>query len=37
MAGAARLLPPQGLLYLYGPFIQASQATAPSLDYSRGI
>ncbi len=30
MAGAARLLPPQGLLYLYGPFIQASQTTAPS-------
>jgi len=30
MAGAARLLPPQGLLYLYGPFMQAGQSPAPS-------
>lgn len=30
MAGAVRLLPPQGLLYVYGPFIQADQPTAPS-------
>lgn len=27
---AARLLPPGGLLYLYGPFIQAGSALAPS-------
>ncbi|WP_299415108.1 DUF938 domain-containing protein [Acaryochloris sp. IP29b_bin.148] len=30
MAGAARLLPPQGLLYVYGPFIQQDQPTALS-------
>lgn len=30
IAGSARLLGPQGLLYLYGPFIQANQPTAPS-------
>lgn len=30
MTGAARLLPPQGLLYLYGPFMQAGQSPAPS-------
>ncbi len=30
MAGAARLLPPQGVLYLYGPYKQAGRHTAPS-------
>ncbi len=30
MAGAERLLPPNGILYLYGPFKQAGQHTAPS-------
>lgn len=30
LAGAERLLPPNGLLYLYGPFKQANQHTAPS-------
>lgn len=30
MAGAERLLPPDGILYLYGPFKQAGQHTAPS-------
>ena len=29
VSGAARLLPPGGLLALYGPFIQADQALAP--------
>lgn len=29
-AGAARLLPPEGLLYLYGPYRQAGIATAES-------
>jgi hypothetical protein len=30
MAGAERLLPPGGILYLYGPFKQADVPTAPS-------
>lgn len=30
MAGAQRILPPQGILYLYGPFKQHGQHTAPS-------
>lgn len=30
MAGASRILPPGGILYLYGPFKQAGQHTAPS-------
>lgn len=30
MAGAARLLPPGGVLYLYGPFQQGGRHTAPS-------
>ena len=30
MAGARRILPPNGLLYLYGPFKQNGQHTAPS-------
>lgn len=30
MAGAARRLPPQGLLFLYGPYIEADVETAPS-------
>lgn len=30
MAGASRLLPPGGILYLYGPFKQGGQHTAPS-------
>ncbi|OWY66675.1 SAM-dependent methyltransferase [cyanobacterium TDX16] len=30
MAGARRILPPGGILYLYGPFKQAGQHTAPS-------
>lgn len=30
MAGAGRILPPDGILYLYGPFRQAGQHTAPS-------
>lgn len=30
MAGAGRLLPPQGVLYLYGPFKQNGKHTAPS-------
>jgi len=30
LAGAARLLPPGGLLYLYGPYIRADISTAPS-------
>ncbi len=30
MAGASRILPPGGLLYLYGPFQQADQPLAPS-------
>ncbi len=29
MAGAGRLLPPGGLLYLYGPFVEADVETAP--------
>lgn len=30
MAGAGRLLPEGGVLYLYGPFKQGGQHTAPS-------
>jgi hypothetical protein len=30
MAGAGRILPPGGMLYLYGPFKRAGQHTAPS-------
>jgi Protein of unknown function (DUF938) len=30
MAGASRILPHKGILYLYGPFIQAGVPTAPS-------
>jgi SAM-dependent methyltransferase len=30
MRGAGSLLPPGGLLYLYGPYVQAGVATAPS-------
>ncbi len=30
MRGAARVLPPQGLLYLYGPFSREGRHTAPS-------
>jgi hypothetical protein len=30
MRGAARVLPPDGILFLYGPFKQRGQHTAPS-------
>ncbi|MEC4816041.1 MAG: DUF938 domain-containing protein [Scytonema sp. PMC 1069.18] len=30
MAGACRILPPRGILYLYGPFKQDGKHTAPS-------
>ena len=30
MAGAGRLLPPNGILYLYGPFKQGGKHTSPS-------
>ncbi|NEQ25045.1 MAG: DUF938 domain-containing protein [Microcoleus sp. SIO2G3] len=30
MAGARRILPPNGILYLYGPFKQGGKHTAPS-------
>jgi hypothetical protein len=30
MAGAARVLPPNGMLYFYGPFCRGGQHTAPS-------
>lgn len=30
MAGAGRILPPGGILYLYGPFQQGGEHTAPS-------
>jgi SAM-dependent methyltransferase len=30
MAGAGRVLPSEGVLFLYGPFIEADVATAPS-------
>ena len=30
MRGAGSLLPPRGLLYLYGPYVQRGVATAPS-------
>ncbi len=37
MAGASRILPPGGILYLYGPFKQGGKHTAPtneSFDYT---
>jgi hypothetical protein len=30
MAGAGRILPPGGILYLYGPYKQGGEHTAPS-------
>jgi hypothetical protein len=30
MAGAARILPPDGILYMYGPYKQGGKHTAPS-------
>ena len=30
MAGAGRVLPPRGVLYLYGPFKEDGRHTAPS-------
>jgi len=37
-AGAARLLPPAGVLFLYGPFLQADKETAPSnLAFDRSL
>ncbi len=30
IAGAARILPPEGVLYLYGPFLRGGHHTAPS-------
>ena len=30
LAGAARILPPEGVLYLYGPYLGADRHTAPS-------
>lgn len=30
LAGAGRLLPPGGILYLYGPFVEPGKALAPS-------
>lgn len=30
MAGAARILPPEGMLYLYGPYCRDGRHTAPS-------
>jgi SAM-dependent methyltransferase len=38
MAGAARLLPPDGLLYLYGPYHRSRKPTAPSnADFDRDL
>lgn len=38
LAGAARLLSPGGLLYLYGPYVQAGVETAPSnLAFDRSL
>jgi hypothetical protein len=38
MAGAGRALPPGGVLYLYGPFKQDGQHTAPSnADFDAGL
>lgn len=38
MAGAARVLPSGGLLFLYGPFIEAEVSTAPSnLDFDASL
>ena len=38
MRGAEWLLPPGGLLYLYGPYVQAGVETAPSnLDFDRSL
>lgn len=37
-AGAARLLPPAGVLFLYGPFFRAGRETAPSnLAFDRSL
>lgn len=38
MTGAARILPPGGAVFLYGPFIQSDVETAPSnLDFDRSL
>ncbi len=38
MAGAGRVLPPGGPLFLYGPYIEADVATAPSnLDFDQSL
>jgi SAM-dependent methyltransferase len=38
LCGAARLLPPDGLLYLYGPYVQPGVETAPSnLDFDQSL
>jgi hypothetical protein len=38
MAGAGRILPPQGILYLYGPFKQEGQHTAISnVEFDRNL
>jgi SAM-dependent methyltransferase len=38
MAGAGRLLPPGGLLFLYGPYLERDVPTAPSnLEFDRSL
>lgn len=38
MRGASAVLPPGGVLYLYGPFIRSGVATAPSnMDFDRSL